>query len=387
MPKDIVWPDVVSGQITNARIVVEDAVVEGGLAWSDGLIEAVGPVGGPAGADFAGDFLLPGLIDLHTDNLEKHFAPRPKVTWDAVLAAVAHDAQIAAAGITTVFDSLCVGQSIRQADRIEWLLPMLDGMAAARDADLLRIDHRLHLRCEVTDPNTPALFDGLAEKHPVGFMSVMDHAPGHRQSPDVARYIDTMTDWVGGGRDAIVGQVDALIERSKSVGPNVARALAERASSLDLALATHDDDSAAHVTFAQGLGAVMSEFPTTMEAAEAARDVGLMVAGGAPNLVRGGSHSGNAAVADMARANALDAICSDYVPGAMLSAVWRLTRDDIGWDLPRAVSAASLGPAQAAGLDDRGVLSAGMRADMIRVRVVDGRAHVLGVWREGRRVA
>ncbi len=387
MPKDIVWPDAASGRIANARVVLEDAVVEGGLGWSDGLIEDVGPAGGRAEVDFGGDYLLPGLIDLHTDNLEKHFAPRPNVTWDAVLAAVAHDAQIAAAGITTVFDSLCVGQSIRQADRIDWLAPMLDGMATARDAELLRIDHRLHLRCEVTDPNAPALFDGLAEAHPVAFMSVMDHAPGHRQSPDVDRYIETMTNWIGGDRDKIVGQVDALMERSKSVGPEVARDLAARASRLDLALATHDDDSAAHVAFAQSLGAVMSEFPTTMEAAEAARDAGLMVAGGAPNLVRGGSHSGNAAVADMARANALDAICSDYVPGAMLSAVWRLTGDDIGWELPRAVSAASLGPAQAAGLDDRGALAPGLRADMIRVRVIDGRAHVLGVWREGRRVA
>jgi len=124
-----------------------------------------------------------------------------------------------------------------------------------------------------------------------------------------------------------------------------------------------------------------------MEAAAAARDAGLMVAGGAPNLVRGGSHSGNAAVADMARAGALDVLCSDYLPGAMLPAIFCLTADDIGWDLPRAVATATLGPAHAAGLDDRGVIADGMRADMVRVRLLAGRPHVLGVWREGLRVA
>ncbi len=390
MPKDLSWRETAAGAFANGRIVTEDAVVAGGLVWSGGRIDAVRQEDAtvPANAiDLAGDYLLPGLIDLHTDNLEKHFAPRPNVTWDPVLAAVAHDAQVTAAGITTVFDALCVGQSLRQVDRVEWLKPMLGGMAEARAAGLLRVDHRLHLRCEVTDPETPRLFDELAALHQVDFVSVMDHAPGHRQSPDVARYIDHMAAWGSVARDAIEGQVEALMERSRVVGPDVARAIAARASAQDLALASHDDDSPEHVDAARRLGAVMSEFPTTMAAAVAARDSGLMVAGGAPNLVRGGSHSGNAAVADMARANALDAICSDYVPAAMLTAIFRLAEPDIGWTLPRAAVAGSLGPARAAGLDDRGALAPSMRADMIRVREIDGRPYVLGVWRAGRRVA
>jgi len=389
MPKDLSWPETAAGAIRNARIVTPDAVIEGGLAWSVGAIAAVGAeAGSDDGAlDFGGDYLLPGLVDLHTDNLERHFSPRPGVTWDPVLAATAHDAQVAAAGVTTVFDSLCVGQSIRQVDRVEWLRPMLEGVATARAAGLFRVDHRLHLRCEVTDPNTPALFDELAGAFPVGFVSIMDHAPGHRQSPDVARYVETMTAWAGGERARIEGQVAGLMERSRTVGPEVAAAIAARAAERGLALATHDDDRPAHIEAAAALGAVMSEFPTTMAAAEAARDAGLLVAGGAPNLVRGGSHSGNAAVADMARAGALDAICSDYVPAAMLAAAFRLTAPDIGWPLPRAIATVSLGPARAAGLDDRGALAVGLAADMARVRTVDGRPHVVAVWRGGRRVA
>lgn len=389
MPKDVSWQLNDVGAIANARIVTEDAIVEGGVAWRDGRFD--GPAGRPVApeyaVDFEGDYLLPGLVDLHTDNLEKHFAPRPNVTWDAVLAAISHDAQVAAAGVTTVFDSLCVGQSIRQVDRVEWLKPMLSGMATARDAGVLKVDHRLHLRCEMTDPKTPALFDDLASDFKVDFVSVMDHAPGHRQSPDVARYIDNMAAYAGNDRATIEGQVDALIERSRTLGGGIGREIAARASAQDLPLATHDDDQAAHVEFARSLGAAMSEFPTTMEAATAARDAGLMVAGGAPNLVRGGSHSGNVAVADMARAGALDVLCSDYLPGAMLPAIFCLTADDIGWALPRAVATATLGPAHAAGLDDRGVIADGMRADMVRVRLIAGRPHVLCVWREGERVA
>lgn len=390
MPKDLSWELDVAGAVRNARVVTPETEIFGGLAWRDGRIVEVtdGDAGAAAGGvDFDDDYLLPGLVDLHTDNLEKHFSPRPNVTWDPVLAAVAHDAQVAAAGVTTVFDSLCVGQSIRQVDRVEWLEPMLDGVARARAAGLLRVDHRLHLRCEVTDPGTPALFDSLTARFDADFVSVMDHAPGHRQSPDVDRYIDLMSAYIEGDRATVEGQVDALIERSGAVGPTVARAIAERAAAKRLALASHDDDRAEHVAFAKGLGAIMSEFPTTMPAAEAARDAGLLVAGGAPNIVRGGSHSGNASVLDMARANALDAVCSDYVPAAMLTAIFRLTEPDVGWSLARAVAAGSLGPAQAAGLTDRGALTPGLMADMLRVRMVDGRPHVMAVWREGRRVS
>jgi len=393
MPKDAAWSEGGAGAIRNARVVTPDAVIEGGLDWDGGRIQAVaeaasgaGESGAPA-IDFDGDFLLPGLIDLHTDNLEKHFAPRPNVTWDAISAAVAHDAQVAAAGVTTVFDSLCVGQSLRQVDRVEWLRPMLEGMAAARAAGLLRVDHRLHLRCEVTDAATPELFDDLAARYPVDFISIMDHAPGHRQSPDIARYIENMAAYIGGDRERIAGQVDALMERSRRLGPEVSAAIADRARAAGAPLATHDDDSPAHVAVAKALGAAMSEFPTTMAAAEAARDSGLLVAGGAPNLARGGSHSGNAAVADMARADALDVICSDYLPAAMLVGVFCLTDPAIGWTLPRAVAAGSLGPAKAAGLSDRGALQPGFAADMIRVAVIDGRPHVRAVWRDGRRVA
>lgn len=389
MPKDLAWPAHDRGDVRNALVVTEDGVAEGGVVWSDGVFDAVlaGNDASAATTDFGGDYLLPGLIDIHTDNLEKHFAPRPNVTWDGVQAAVSHDAQIAAAGITTVFDSLCVGQSIRQVDRVEWLVPMLEGMSVARRDGLLKADHRLHLRCEVTDPATPALFDGLAERFSINFVSVMDHAPGHRQSPDVERYIDNMAAYAGNDRATIAGQVDALMARSREIGPEIARQIADRAAARGLALASHDDDRVEHVRFARTLGAVMSEFPTTMAAAEAARDVGLAVAGGAPNLARGGSHSGNAAVADMARADALDVICSDYVPGAMLTAVFRLTGPEIGWSLPRAVATASRGPARSAGLNDRGRIAPGARADMIRVRVVDGRPYVLAVWRAGLRVA
>jgi alpha-D-ribose 1-methylphosphonate 5-triphosphate diphosphatase len=132
---------------------------------------------------------------------------------------------------------------------------------------------------------------------------------------------------------------------------------------------------------------VLTEFPTTLEAARAAGELGLAVLAGAPNLIRGGSHSGNVAAATLAEAGHLDILSSDYIPSSLLQAAFRLCDGELGLSLPEAIAKVTAVPADAVGLNDRGIVAEGYRADLVRVQVIDGRALVRGVWVGGERVA
>ena len=371
----------------NARIVMRDEVLHASLVMRDGRIADLCAGNAGHGHDLDGDLLIPGLVELHTDNLEKHYSPRSGVIWDPVSAAMSHDVQVAGSGITTVFDSIVIGAAEGWDMRDAWLRPMLDGLVEARDGLLLKVDHRLHLRCEVTHPEIAGLLTSFLEEPGLGLISLMDHAPGDRQSPDVAAYKARYSRSFGIDAAAAEAHVRTLIEASQTYGARNRRRLAEIARTHGLAMASHDDASAAHIDEAAGLGCAISEFPTTPEAAQAARRAGLHVLMGAPNLLRGGSHSGNVAAADLARARLLDIISSDYIPSALLPAAVALTAQPFGFSLAQAVATVTADPAEAVGLDDRGVIEIGRRADLVRVRLMGGRPMVRGVWVAGLRVS
>ncbi len=374
--------------LSNARLVLEDEMVQGSLLLRDGRIAGVasGPSALPAAEDMAGDFILPGLIDLHTDHFEKHVIPRPGTRWNMVAAVLAHDAQMAAAGITTSFDCVCVGVSIRHPERREILRPMIDAVRRARDSDMLRADHIVHLRCEVTDEVVVDLFDSVADDAAVGMMSLMDHAPGHRQYPDVARFRERSMKTLQLSEAEADAHIERLMGAQEFVVPRNRRALAERARERGLAIASHDDETPEHIAEAAALGITVTEFPTTLAAARAARDHGMKIIMGAPNLMRGGSHSGNISTADLAGAGLLDNLASDYVPASLVQAAFRLTEAEHGIALPQAVAAVSATPAATAGLADRGRIAPGLRADLLRVALVEGRPFVKTVWRDAQRV-
>lgn len=375
----------------NARVVTAQSDFIGTVRVTDGEIREVdrGPSAAPA-QDLDGDFLLPGLIDLHTDNLEKHYMPRPDVTWDSVGAAVAHDAQMAASGITTVYDALSVRGASDAFDRREHLKPMLDGLSDARIQGLLRADHKLHLRCEVSNPGLePELAPHL--NHPLlALISVMDHTPGQRQYRN-------MTEESFAALVAKYEQSEEKIEaaiagfRSRANGHHIAdnRAFTARsANSLNVPYASHDDETPEHVAEALLEGATIAEFPVTLDAAKHSREQGMSVIMGAPNLLRGGSHSGNVSVADVAEADLLDVLASDYLPLSMLRGAFLLTRAPFNWSVAKAVHTVTAAPALAADLRDRGSISAGLRADLVRVRITEkGWPQVRGVWVRGERVA
>jgi alpha-D-ribose 1-methylphosphonate 5-triphosphate diphosphatase len=377
-----------SSLLTNARLVLPNEVVRGTLVVRGGVIAEIDhTVSRAAGAlDLAGDYLIPGLVDLHTDSLERHYQPRSGVEWDAVSAAVSHDTQVAGSGITTVYDSLTLGAASGWDMRDETIGPILSGLRTAIGHDMLRVQHLLHMRCEVTHPDIVPIFEVYAGDPLVRFMSLMDHAPGDRQSPDMGDYRRRYLRNFDGDEAAVDRHIAELVHGSKVLGPDNRRRLARVAAERRLALASHDDARREHIEEARDLGVTVSEFPTTLEAAEAAHEAGIKVLMGAPNLIRGRSHSGNVAAALLAGRNRLDILSSDYIPASLLHGAFRLAQDDLGWSLPRALATVTSTPAATAGLDDRGRLEQGLRADLVRVQIVQNRPVVRAVWSGGARV-
>jgi alpha-D-ribose 1-methylphosphonate 5-triphosphate diphosphatase len=375
-------------QITNARIVTADAVVRGGLVVDRGVIQELLPAGRTESAaiDFDGDYLLPGLVELHTDNLERQFQPRPKVRWPAQAAMLAHDRQIAAAGITTVCDGVCVGIYGGKRERIEFLKTSLEALHEAQANRSLTAEHFLHLRCEVSDPHVVEMFEPLLEEPNLKLVSLMDHTPGQRQWHDIDKYRTFHRGRTEASEEEFQALIERRIEEQKIYADQHRKQLLALVGDRPIALASHDDTTAAHVEEAAADGITISEFPTTHVAAKAAREQGLGVVMGAPNLVLGGSHSGNVSAQHLAEEGLLDALSSDYVPVSLLHGAFRL-HCMLDMPLPQAIVPISRNPAAMIGLDDRGVIAPGLRADLVRARLIGETPSVIAVWREGERVA
>ncbi|MFY9699179.1 MAG: alpha-D-ribose 1-methylphosphonate 5-triphosphate diphosphatase [Rhodoplanes sp.] len=375
--------------LSNARLVLADRVIDNGwIAIENGVITEIGEGRPPeSGEDLDGDLLLPGLVELHTDQIESHYMPRPKVFWDPVAAVVSYDGQIATSGITTVLDSLRVWREEDFEEVDGQAVTLAKAIARARDADLLRVDHLLHLRCEVPTPNVVAETEELIDRPDVRLLSLMDHTPGQRQFRNEEKLRTYYRGKKGGVTDA---ELDALFARrlkhQAEHGVNNYRMLVSMAQARALPLASHDDTTLDHVDDAVRDHVAIAEFPTTLEAAAALHAAGIRVSMGAPNLVLGRSHSGNVATAELAQAGVLDILSSDYVPYSLLTAALRLPHVVPAISLPTAMRMVSKTPAEAVGLRDRGEIALGKRGDLIRIRVVDNVAAVRSVWRGGRRV-
>jgi alpha-D-ribose 1-methylphosphonate 5-triphosphate diphosphatase len=373
---------------TNATLVLERETLAGTLVVRDGRIAEIetGRSAIPGAVDCDGDMLLPGLVELHTDHLERHVMPRPGVFWPAASAVLAHDAQIASAGITTVFDALSLGDIQDATGRTQNLTAMIEAVTAARADNLLRADHWLHFRCEVSDPGLQDMLDPHLGHPLLRLASVMDHTPGQRQfvSREAAeRYYRGKY-----GMDAeAYRQFCEWREAHQAVHSQPNRThVVQACQARGVPLASHDDATRAHVDEAFADGIVVAEFPTTEESAAAAHEMGLQVLGGAPNIVRGGSHSGNVAVRQLAQKGWLDILSSDYVPCSLLQGAIALTRGDGAIALPAAIRLVSANPADAVGMTDRGRLATGLRADVVRMKLSGDTPVVRAVWREGARV-
>jgi len=383
-------PDGDSPVFANARLVLPDGVAPAGaLAVREGRIAAVEPEAVPEGTiDCGGDVLMPGIVDVHTDHFEKHVYPRSHVLWGALPAALAHDAQMIGGGVTTVFDSLCVGTAGTEVKRRDILTPMIEALETGTAAGMFKAEHLVHLRCETADEETAALLTEALGHEIVRIASVMDHTPGAKQSRDIEGYLARRMAATGWTREVVEAELAETLARLSGIGERVRREVVAILKGAALKVMSHDDVTPEHIAEALADGVEIAEFPTTVEAARAARAAGMPIVAGAPNYVRGGSQSGNVAVKTLLADDLVDILASDYVPRAILDAVFAIAADpELPHDLAAAVRLATVNPARAAGLDDRGALAPGQRADLLRVGIAGGQPFVKTVWRAGRRVA
>lgn len=379
-------PDAREVTLTHARLVLHDEVIEGTVVLRGAVIAEVQPgrAHHPGARDCAGDLLMPGIVDVHTDNLERQVLPRTGARWPSRSAFLAHDAQCAAAGVTTVLDALCLGDLGFDLERGKTFEDGVADLTALAGTPALKAEHFLHLRCELPAADMPAQLDPVAEHPLVAMVSLMDHSPGVGQYRDVQRYRAMRVRQTRMTEAELERRIAELLAQRARLREPQRRMILERFAGRGIPLASHDDEDPAEVRRNAADGIRVSEFPVTLEAAREAARIGVEVIAGAPNIVRGGSHSGNVAAMELVRAGAADVLASDYVPAALLEAAFLMAAET---GLPRAIAAITATPAAMCGFRDRGRLAPGLRADLLRVAEHDGHPVVRELRRAGLRVA
>ncbi|WP_170473966.1 alpha-D-ribose 1-methylphosphonate 5-triphosphate diphosphatase [Ruegeria arenilitoris] len=374
--------------LANASVVLTDETITGSVRVVGETITdiATGSAIPKGGIDCEGDYISPGLVELHTDNLERHIQPRPQVDWPHAAAIIAHDSELASTGITTVFDAMRVGSIPSGARRyLKYARGLSQELWQLREADALKISHFLHLRAEVCSETLVDELDEFGPDDRVGLVSIMDHTPGQRQFRDIGKLEAYMKGKYAMDDDTFIQHVSHLKTLRDRHGDQHEIETVKAARRFGAVLASHDDTTEEQVKVSAGHGIRLAEFPTTIEAARACHDHGIKVMMGAPNIIRGGSHSGNVAAQDLAELGYLDIMSSDYVPSSLLLSAVQL--GDIWGGLARGIRTVTQAPAQAAGLKDRGELRPGLRADLIRFRIRAGVPALKAVWSRGQRVA
>lgn len=375
--------------LTNANLLIGDDVFNGSLRMENGLITDIDTSGtSVTGIDCEGDFLSPGLVELHTDNLERHLQPRPGAHWPHQAAVISHDAELASVGITTVFDALRVGSLPSEGKRggySKYAREVATNIGEMRAQNMLRINHLLHLRAEICSETLIEEIEEFGAEDQVGIVSLMDHTPGQRQFRDA----DKLAEYLRGKHSMTDEEIEAHFDRLKKLqsenGKRHNDAASKKGREMGAILASHDDTTQSDVLASVEIGVGVAEFPTTLEAARACRTHGIGVMMGAPNLLRGGSHSGNVAAHELVEHDLLDIFSSDYAPSSLLAASVRLGLEC--GNMAKGLAKATSAPAKAAGLTDRGELAIGQRADILRFKVVNTLPMTNGLWVSGNRVA
>ncbi len=354
-------------RLANLRAVLPKGVLENAyIDIENGLIQELGQHKA-GGIDAQNYLLLPGLIDLHGDMIERDVEPRPKAYFPTDLALFELDKRLAALGITTAFAAISFAEAnkkqyLRSEERARDTIQLINNLKAE-----LLVDTRIHARFELTNLSAPRILHELLETEQLDMISLNDHTPGQGQYRDIEKHIQHVAAWRGVSEESFRKEVLERLERLNQNPPSweVIQALCAEAKSKAIVLASHDDDTAAKVDIVANLGASISEFPVTLEAAATAKGKGLFTVMGAPNAFRGQSNTGNLSALEAIEEGVLDILASDYYPAALLHIVFKLKQK--GLALHEAVKLVSSNPAKAARLHDRGSLELGKRADLILI--------------------
>ena len=375
--------------LSDFRVVTPDRVIARGSVRVEGgrIVEvAETPMTGGA-LTGEGLLLMPGFVDMHGDMVEREVEPRPNVRMPMELGLRDLDRRLAASGVTTAYAAVSFHPGsayghIRHFDQTSAIIRALKSMR-----DVLKVDHKVHARFEITFPDALRVVEGLIAEGAVDLVSLTDHTPGQGQYRDIEAHVARVAREKGLSQTDAEGEVARRIAEKRSTAGDMAatlRAISTTCRAHGVALASHDDDTAEKVALMQALGAGISEFPVTVEAATEARARGLATAMGAPNALRGQSYSGNLSARAAHGMRLLDILASDYHPSALLPAVLELAKADPA-GLAGATLLATLNPARALGLTDRGAIAPGMLADLV-IADDSGIGHVRATMRAGRKI-
>ncbi len=372
---------------TNAQLVLPGALLHGTVALSGALIGDVQPgtSAAPGALDLDGDYLIPGVVDLHTDNLERQVQPRTNARWPSRSAMLAHDAQCAAAGVTTVLDALCLGDLNQQTERVRTFHDGVADLDALADTGLLKAEHFLHLRCELPAPEMMPLLDPVAEHARVRMVSLMDHTPGCGQNADFDRYRALRrTEGVGSATSSSGASPSCWISARACAARTARRCWRGCATSPWRSQAT----MTARRTRLPRTGRTASPSRSSRSRSRRRSRRGRSTCPSSPARRTWSAAARTPATwrrpSWCARAR-WTCLASDYVPASLVEAAFGAVAEGI--TLPEAVALVTANPARLAGLADRGRIAPGLRADLVRVRVHEGLPVVRQVWRAGERVA
>jgi alpha-D-ribose 1-methylphosphonate 5-triphosphate diphosphatase len=361
--------------IENAQVITPDGIIAGGAVLiEDGLIRQVGTIAGPEArqgqvVDAAGAYVMPGIIDIHTDAMDAEIVPRPGADIPIDVAFRELERKMCTCGITTVFHSLHLGyDSAQNFSRSKYTRADVfrEVYNAAQRPTLIR--NKIHLRFELTGVHAFEQCLDLMAGGMVDLLSVMDHTPGQGQlSREKFKEFMMMR-----------GKSEAEFDREFEQRLNSPRVEGDRLDEMvktaltrGIPVASHDDDTVEKVDSMLALGVTICEFPINMPTARYAAKMGLHVAGGASNVLRGGSLSGNMDMTEAILEGAVDVLCSDYYPAAILHSVFKL-HSEKGMPLHESVALATLNPAESVGLGESlGSIEAGKSADVLVVRIQD----------------
>jgi len=347
--------------LRSKRVLLPSGITEADIIIENGVVEKVADYGSSAQACELEDMLIaPGIVDLHSDAIEKEIEPRPGAMFPLEQAVVDLDRRLALNGVTTMFHALAFETAFTKELRDPVKSSELVRVIAELNKDYLRVDNKIHVRYEVSSLESVVHIDKLVDENLIDLFSIMDHAPGQGQFKSVEMW----EKFYGKSYNLSKEEMAALRERKLNRDEKMLKELIERVKSKGIMMASHDDCNKAKVDSMYKSGVRISEFPLSVEVAEYAREQGMATGMGAPNVVRGLSQSGNISARELIRENVCDYLCSDYHPASMLKAVYILNSAE-GLPIEEGFKLVTSTPAEISGLTDRGTIEKGKRADLI----------------------
>lgn len=390
--------------ILNTNVITEDGILENQAVVIEGdRIRSIVPMnligesdrldGSAEIYDGEGAYLAPGFIDVHSDNIETIVQPRPKSLFEFEIAVREHEKQLVNQGVTTMYHSISFmgdyggvwnthykNKAARHPQHMERLVELIHNLQY--DSHIIR--HKYHCRFDIRNVDGLDTLYKFFDNDYIHLLSFMDHTPGQGQYRDLEKYRQERKKEKPELDDK---QFDKILEERLSVPMlsfDVLEQIAEKAWSKGIPIATHDDDSIEKIDYVSTkLKAVISEFPVELKVARKAKERKMYVVAGAPNILLGKSHSGNMPAIEGILDGCVDILCSDYFPPALLHAVFKLNHE---YRIPlwESLKMVTLNPAKALGIaEDFGSVREGKKADLVMIKILDGRPVITKVFIDG----